>query len=77
LDANGGTQGINDAWKFNKKAVARCLDDTSAVFGDLGVDQLLAVRGLTRQHSFLVGSYKPAVPNHIGSHDRGEAAPHA
>ena len=51
-------------------------DDPPLVFGDLGVDQLFAVRIERGKRRGLVNAHEPAVADHIGGQNSGQTAFH-
>jgi len=60
--------------KFHQHAVAGSLHDATAVFPDLRIDELAAMRLETLERPFLVRSHQPRIARHIGGEDRGETA---
>ena len=71
LDVNGAAYCVDDTDKLDQHAVARGLDDATAVLSNLGVNELLAVRLELAQRTFLVGAHQPTVAGDIAGHDRG------
>ena len=65
---------IDDAGKFHQQAVARSLDEATAVLGDLRIEELAAQRFETFERAFLIHAHQPRIPRHIGGEDRGKAA---
>jgi hypothetical protein len=52
------SHGIQDAWKFQKQAVADRLDDASSKFGDFRVHQFSAMCLQGCQHALLINAHK-------------------
>ena len=65
--------GVDHAWKFHQGAVAGELDDPAAMGADGRLDQLFPQRPETLVRTFLVGLHQPAVADHVGGQDRGQA----
>ena len=74
LDLGGAGDGVHDARELHQHAVAGELDDAPLVLGDLGVDQLLAMRIQRGKRGGLVGAHQAAVADHVGGQDSGEQA---
>src|SRR6266446_9436994 len=68
LDLGRAAQRIDHAGELHQQAVAGGLDDAAPVLGDLGIDQLAAVRLEPRKRPFLVDADQPAVARDV----RGE-----
>ena len=63
---------IDDAPELNDAAVPSALDDTPAMGGDGGVDQIATKTAQTRKGPVLVGASKPAVAHDIRDQHRRE-----
>ncbi len=59
---------------FQVHAVAGRLDQTPAIFSDLGVDQFLAISILTGERPGFVGRHETAVADHVGGKNGGKPA---
>ena len=77
LDLGGAGDRIHDARELDQHAVAGELDDAPPMLGDLGVDQLLAMRLERRERGGLVDAHEAAVADHIGGQNSGQTAFHA
>jgi hypothetical protein len=69
LHVDGALHGLGDAAELNEQAIARGLDETAVMLGDLGIDQLAAERAELLKRSRFVGLHQPRIPNHIGGDD--------
>jgi hypothetical protein len=65
---------IDNAGKLHQHAVAGGLDDATAVFGDLRIEELAAQRLEAFVRALLIGAHQPRIAGDIGGKDRGEAA---
>jgi hypothetical protein len=63
LHLGGTAQSVYYAGEFYKDTVAGCFEDTSPMFGDLGVDQPTAQRFEPRQRAFLIRADQSRVAN--------------
>ena len=70
----GAAHGIDDAAEFDNRAVAGPFDETSAIGGDGGVDQIAAQPPKTRQGAVLVRPSEPTVADHVRHQDRSNFA---
>src|SRR5260370_29528894 len=62
LDLDGAAECCHHARELNQDSIARGLNHTTFVLGDLGFDQLVAVSFQARQGAFLVAPDQPAIP---------------
>jgi hypothetical protein len=70
LNFESTAHSIHGTWKFDQDAVAHSFDDTPAVGGNPGVDQL-GIEGLqARACSFLVSLHQSGISDHVGHQDR-------
>jgi hypothetical protein len=67
---------IDRAGEFGQQAVAHELDDPAFVLGDLGLDQVLAMRAERRERAGLVVADQTAVTHDVGRQDRRKPALH-
>jgi hypothetical protein len=67
LDVDRTLRRVYDARELDEDAVARRLDDASAVLLDPGINHGATVVIHGREGSFLVGAHQAAVADHIGS----------
>ena len=72
LDRDRAAHGVDDAGELDQDAVAGGLDDAAGMLGDLGIDQLAAMRLEARQRAFLVVADQPAVAGDVGCEDGGQ-----
>ena len=66
LDVDGATDGIDHGRELDQHPVPSGLDDPSAMFIDLRVDERAAMRLWLRERAFLVLAHEPAVAGNIG-----------
>ena len=66
--------GIDRAREFDQRAIAHQLDDAALVLCRQGLDDALATLPQRRQRAGLILLREPAVTDHIGRKDGGEAA---
>ena len=66
LDFDGAVNCVDDAAKLDDAAVARALDDTAAMHGDCGIDQIGAQRAQSRQNPVLIYPGKPRIADDVG-----------
>ena len=69
LDFHGATNGIDRARKFDKSTVTCGLDDTAAMFRNLGIDKFAAVSFERCEGTFLIIAHQAAVAGNIGRED--------
>jgi len=74
LHRDGAAHRVDDAGKFHQQAVAGGLDDATAVFGNLRIEELAAQRFEAFVSALLIGAHQPRIAGDIGGKDRGEAA---
>ena len=74
LNVDGAAHGIDHADEFHQHPVAGRLDDPAAMFGDLGIDQFLAMRLELAQRAFLIDAHQPAVAGNVGRQYRSQPA---
>ena len=72
LNVDGAGDGIDDARKLDKRAIADELDDPAAMFGNRGIDELGAMRLERSMGAGLVVGHESTIANDIGRKDRGE-----
>src|ERR1700737_3372763 len=65
LHFDGATYRVDDARKLDKQAVARSLDDATAMFLDFGVGQLAPKRLQPRERPFLIRPHQARIPRHV------------
>ncbi len=70
LDINSASNRINGALEFDQQAVAGRLENASAVFRDLGIDQIVAQGLHANKRTFLVGLHHPTVADDVSSQYR-------
>ena len=74
LHLDGAAHRIDDAGELDEQAIARNLDDATAMFLDFGVGQL-APECLERgERAFLVLAHQPRIARDIGRQDRRQPA---
>ena len=61
---------LDNAAKFDERAVARTLDDPTVMYGDGGIDQITPERSQPRQRSILIGAGELAESDDIGRQNR-------
>ena len=69
LHVDGTTDGIDDAGELGQQPVARRLDQSSVMLGELGIEQKGAMGLQLPDRAFLVGAHQPAVAGDIGRQD--------
>src|SRR5271166_3876773 len=69
LHLDGAAHGVDHAAELDEAAVAGALNDTPAMGGDRGIDQIATQPPQARQGAILVRTSQPAVANHIGDQD--------
>src|SRR5712671_7462031 len=74
LHSDRATYRVDDARKLDQHAVARGLDDASAMLGDLGIDQFAPMRLQPSKGPFLIGTHEPAVTGDIRGENGGQLA---
>jgi hypothetical protein len=74
LNVDGAADCVDHADELHQHSIARRFDDSAAMFGDLGVDELLAVRLELAQCAFLIDAHQPAVAGNIASENRRQPA---
>ena len=70
LDFDYTAHCVHDRGELDQHAIPGGLDDATAVLGDLGIDQRLAVAFEPRERAFLVGGHQPRVARDVRRHDR-------
>jgi hypothetical protein len=65
LNFDGASRCINGTGKLDQHAVASCLDDASAMFGDCGIDERLSERLELRKRAFLIAAHQTAIAGDI------------
>ena len=68
LDLHGAAHGVNSA-SNSTSAPSRRLDDTAAMFRNLGIDEFAAVPFKRCERPFLVTAHQPTVAGDIGRKD--------
>ena len=74
LDIARATDRIHRARIFDQQGIAGGADDAPAIFGDLGIDQRLAVALGRGQGAGLVLAHQARPADHIGRNDRRQFA---
>src|SRR5208282_2068941 len=74
LNGDGAGHRVDHAGKIHQQAVARGLDDASAVGGDGGIDQVLAHGLEGTQGADFVDPHQPAIADDIRRQNRGKFA---
>src|ERR1017187_2454016 len=69
LDFDCTTGCVDRARKFDQSTVTRGLDDTAAMFRDLGIHQFAAADLERSESTFLVNAHEAAVAGNIGRED--------
>ena len=69
LDLGGAGDRVHHARELHQHAVAGELDDAPLVLGDLGVDQLVAMRLERGKRAGLVSAHEAAVADHVGGQE--------
>ncbi len=77
LQIDGELHGINGAAELDEPPVTHDLEDAALVAGNQGLQHFLASRLERRQRAGLVPLREPAVADHVGGQNSGEAAPGA
>src|SRR5262249_1828595 len=72
LDIDGTPAGVDDAGKLAEDAIARRLDDASAVFRDLRIDDCASQALERSQRAFLVQAHQPRIAHDISGEDGRE-----
>ena len=63
---------VDHAAELDEAAIASSVDDTPAVHGDRGIDQIAAQPPQPRQRTILVHAGEPAVAHHVRDKDRSD-----
>jgi hypothetical protein len=74
LHLDPALDGINGARELDQHTIAGGLDDAAVVRGNLGVDQLGAMRLECRERPRFVGLHQPRVSHHVGGKDGSKPA---
>ncbi len=74
LDLNGATQRVDHAPELSQQTIASGLDDPSAVFLDLRIQQVAPKNLQPGERPFFIRAHKPAVAGDVGSKNGGKAA---
>src|SRR5262249_21702070 len=74
LHLDGALHGVDDAGEFDQHAVAHQLDETAAVFCEQRLEHLPAPLAKHGPRPGLVLAHEPAVADHVGGQNGGEAA---
>ena len=74
MDVDRAAHGIDRACEFDEKAVADVFDNATAMFGDLGGEELTIVRIEPRQRALFVYAHQSAVADYIASKNRCQPA---
>ena len=74
LNIDGAAHSIDNADELHQNPVARRLDDTAAMLGDLRVDQFLAMDLEIVKRTLFIARHEPAVAGNITSQYRGKSA---
>jgi hypothetical protein len=69
LDVHGTTHGIDSTAELGQQPVSRVLDDTAAMFGDLGIDKGAEVVRKPGMCTLFIQAGEPAVSSDIGRQD--------
>ena len=69
---HGAADSVHSANELDQYPVACAFDDSSAMFGDVGLEKFAPVRVEARERALLVGPHKPAVAGDITSENGGE-----
>jgi hypothetical protein len=72
LNLDSAPDRIHNACELHEHAVARGLNDPSAMFGDLRVDKRLPMSFELGKRALFIGAHKAAIPGDIGRQDRCE-----
>src|SRR5262245_7010293 len=70
LNVNGAAHCIDHADELYQHPITGRLDDPTAMFGDLGIDQFLAMRFELAQRSLFVDAHEPAITGNVACPDR-------
>jgi hypothetical protein len=65
---------IGDTGELDQHAVTRCLDDTTAILRNAGINKLDPMGLETRERARLVGLHQPAIADHVSSEHRCKPA---
>ena len=76
LHLDRAAQRIDDAGELDQQAVAHCLDQPTAIGGDLRLEDLLQVGLEAGARALLVDLAQTAIADDIGDQDGGEATLH-
>ena len=74
LQVGRAFDGVDGAAELDEQAVARLLEDAALMTGDERLEDVLAPGSERRQRARLVALHAPAVADHVGGQNRGEAA---
>jgi hypothetical protein len=74
LDLKGATQRVDHAPELSQQTIASGLDDPSAVFLDLRIQQVAPKNPQPGERPFFIRAHKPAVAGDVGSENGGKAA---
>jgi hypothetical protein len=69
LDVHGTTHGIDSTAELGQQPVSRVLDDTAAMFSDLGIDKGTEVVRKPGMCTLFIQAGEPAVSSDIGRQD--------
>ena len=74
LDLDGATQRVDHARELSQQTIASGLDDPSAVFLDLRIQQVAPKNLQPGERALFIRAHKPAVAGDVGSKNGGKAA---
>jgi hypothetical protein len=74
LHLDGAPDRIDGTRKLQEQPVAHRLDRATAVFGDLGIDQIAQMGFQTRQRAVLVEPHQARVADHVGRDNGGQSS---
>ena len=74
LNVDGAAHGIDHADIFHQHPVTGRLDDPASVLGDLGVDELLAMRFELAQRALFIDAHQPAIAGNVACPNRSQPA---
>ena len=74
LQLDSAAHRVDNAAKFDDRAIARAFDHPAAVYGDCRLDQVASQRTQTRQDPIFVGARQPREPDDIGHENRRQLA---
>ena len=74
LQVDGAFHGVDDAGELDKDAVAHDLEDAPALLRDQWHQDIVTARPQQRHRAGLILLHEPAVADHVGGKNRGEAA---